>query len=189
MNRANILLFSSITVALATALGNPAVAADAKPSHVIDGKGSCPTILGGGSSEWYICDFLTTTNTLPTGGSCTNGAVGSGAGISDAGLPDNGDAFDFAGLLWINNVQVGGVATVSGNRVDFASPAIAGLNVALRHDVLVTAPVARILLTLTNPGSSTINVPVDYATNFGSDYSTLIRASSSGDTSFTTADR
>lgn len=189
MNRANVLLVSTITLALASALANPALAVDSKPGNVTDGKGSCPTIFGGASSEWYICDFLTTTNGLPAGGSCNSGAVGSGAGISDAALPENGDAFDNAGLLWINNVQVGGVATISGNRVDFASPTIDGLNVALRHDVLVTTPVARILLTLTNPSGSAINVPVDYATNFGSDESTIIRATSSGDTSFTVADR
>lgn len=189
MNRAKVLLVSTITLALAATLGNPATAADAKPGNVIDGKGSCPTLFGGASSEWTICDNLITNNGLPTGGACTSGTIGSGAGISDASNPANSDAFDDAGLLWVNNTQVGGVATVTGNRVDFASPAIAGLNIALRHDVLVTAPVARILLTLNNPSGSAINVPVDYATNFGSDYSTVIRATSSGDTSFTAADR
>lgn len=189
MKRANVILVSTITLALASALGAPAQAADVKPAYVVDGKGSCPTILGGGSSEWDICDYLVTSNGLPTGGNCASGAIGSGAGINDASNPANGDAFDNAGLLWVNNVQVGGVATVTGNRVDFAASSISGLNVALRHDVLTTAPVDRILLTLTNPSGSAISVPVDYATNFGSDDSTLIRATSSGDTSFTAADR
>lgn len=183
------LLTTAVSLILAAGASQGALADGPKPMAATDGKGSCPTIFGGGTTEWYVCDNQITGNGLPAGGSCAEGAAGSGATISDAANPLEGDAFDLGGMLWVNNIQVGGLLTVAGQAATYASQSVAGLTASLRYDVLTTQPTTRVLLTLTNPGSSTISVPVDYATNFGSDGSTLIRASSSGDTSFTTADR
>lgn len=180
---------SAISLIVAASLTQGALADGPKPIAATDGKGSCPTIVGGADSQWFVCDNQITDNGLPSGGSCNSGAAGSGAAISDASNPEEGDAFDLAAMLWVNSTQVGGLLTVSGQSATFASQSIAGLTASLRYDVLTTEPTTRILLTLTNPGSSTISVPVDYASNFGSDSATLIRATSSGDTSFTSADR
>ena len=195
MNTRNRLMATAVSLIIASSLSQNAFA-DGKPMGVIDGKGSCPTIFGGDSSEWYVCDFAITDNGLPAGGECDAGDAGSGAGINDAQIPAGSDAFDLGGMLWVNNVQVGGALTVAGQSANFAAQNIAGLTASLRYDVLTTESTARVLLTLTNndnPTSGdrggTINVPIDYATNFGSDDSTQIRGSSSGDTSFTVADR
>lgn len=178
----------TVSLLLALGAGSQQALAD-KPVRAGTGKGYCTTLSGAAGTEWDICDDIRTTNGLPTGGTCTTGAAGSGAGIQDASNPVTGDAFDNGGQLWVNGTQVGGIATFTGNRVDFAAQSIAGLTASIRLDVLTSSPTTRILLTLSNPGSSAISVPVDYATNFGSDGSTLIRATSSGDTAFTTADR
>jgi hypothetical protein len=195
MNTRNRLLTTAVSLILAAGVSQGALA-DPKPMPVPDGKGSCPTIFGGGGSEWYVCDNVITDNGLPAGGSCDGGASGSGAGISDAEIPAGSDAFDLGGMLWVNNVQVGGLLTVAGQSANFAAQNIAGLTASLRYDVLTTESTARVLLTLTNNDNptggvrgGTISVPIDYATNFGSDGSTQIRGSSSGDTSFTVADR
>jgi hypothetical protein len=190
------LLTTAVSLILATSVSQTALADGPKPMPVPDGKGSCPTIFGGGSSEWYVCDNVITDNGLPVGGSCDSGAAGSGAGFGDAELPAGSDAFDLGSMLWINNVQLGGALTVAGQTANFAAQNISGLTASLRYDVLTTESTARVLLTLSNNDNptggvrgGTISVPVDYVTNFGSDGSTQIRGSSSGDTSFTTADR
>lgn len=177
-----------LLVALATS-GQQVLADTGKPAEATRGEGYCTVLNGAAGTEWQICDDIRTSNGLPAGGNCTTGAPGSGAGISDASNPLETDAFDFGGLLWVNSTQVGGIATFTGNRVDFAPQTISGLTASIRLDVLTSSPTTRILLTLANPGSSPISVPVDYATNFGSDSNTLIRATSSGDTTFSIADR
>lgn len=183
------LLTTAVSLILATSLSQGAFADGPKPNGAVRGQGTCTTIFGGGSSEWEVCDDEITTNGLPAGGTCSGGAAGSGASIDDALIPAGSDAFDFGGMLWVNNVQVGGLLTVTGQSASFSAQNIAGLTASLRYDVLTTEATTRVLLTLTNGGSSAVNVPVDYATNFGSDSSTQIRGTSSGDTSFTTADR
>jgi hypothetical protein len=196
MNTRNRLLTTAVSLILATSLSQGAFATDLKPIDAIRGDGACLTIAGGGSSEWRVCDDIITDNGLPAGGQCTGGTAGSGAAIQDAQIPAGSDAFDDGAMLWVNNVQVGGALTVAGQSATYAARNIAGLTASLRYDVLTTESTARVLLTLTNSGTptggvrgGTISVPVDYATNFGSDGSTQIRGSSSGDTSFTIADR
>ena len=158
------------------------------------GFGSTPvyaanvTVNGGGSSEWYIYDSLITDNGLPSGGQCSDGGAGSGASISDAQIPAGGDAFDYGGMVWVDGNQLGGALSASGNRVTFAPQNFSGLNTQLTYDILTTSATLRVLLTLENPSGSPITVSVDYATNFGSDSSTTVRGTSSGDTTFTEAD-
>lgn len=152
------------------------------------GGGSCLTIPGGGSSSWSICDNITTSNALPVGGTCGGGAVGAGASAQDAQLGMRGDAFDDV-LVFINNTQVGGVATQVGNGAVFAAQTIAGLTTQLRWDVLATEATARAYLSLGNATGAPITVTVDYLTNFGSDAGTVIRGSSSGDAVLALGDR
>lgn len=145
-------------------------------------------VSGGGSSQWNISDERITSNGLPSGGSCTGGAAGSGASIVDANIPAGSDAFDYAGMIWVNNTQVGGNLSAAGSRVTFSPVSISGLNAQIIYDVLGTSATLRVFLRLQNPTGSAIAVPVDYASNFGSDSSTQVRGSSSGDVSFTSAD-
>lgn len=152
------------------------------------GGGTCISVPGGASSNWSLCDSVITSNVLPVGGTCTSGAIGAGASVEDATLGTRGDAFDEL-LIFVNNTQVGGTGALSGNGVLFAGQTIAGLNTQLRWDVLTTEATARGYLSLTNPTGAPITVTVDYLTNFGSDSGTILRGSSSGDTTFTTADR
>jgi len=175
---------------LSSLIAGLAVAVSCAPAAwaAAQGGGSCLTITGGGTSTWSICDNITTTNALPVGGNCGVGAVGAGASIGDAQLGLRSDAFDQV-LFFINNTQVGGVATQVGNGAVFAAQTIAGLNTQLRWDVLATEATARGYLSLANPGGTPVTVTVDYLTNFGSDGGTVIRGSSSGDAVLALGDR
>jgi hypothetical protein len=145
------------------------------------------TINGGGTSQWFVVDDLGTSNGLPAGGSLT--LIANRASISDAQIPGSGDAFDGGGMVWVADTQVGGPLSVVGQRATFGTSNIASLQVSLEYFFLTTRPVARVIVTLHNPTAGDIAVPVDYATNFGSDGGTAIRGSSSGDLAFAVADR
>ncbi len=174
---------------LLSAVATPAAAQQAaKPQQIFGGAGTCADLVASGAT-WDICDGSITSNGQPAGGSCTDGAAGSGASISDADAFTRSDAFDEGGMFWINNTQVGGAATYAPTSAVFAAQTVAGLTTQLRYDALATEPTLRTLLRLTNPGAAAATVTVDYATNFGSDGSTVINGSSSGDTTFTVADR
>ena len=146
-------------------------------------------LTGGGPSTWIIEDNAITTNGLPAGGTCTSGPNGSGAGINDASFNGQNDAFDFASLMWVNNIQVGGALSQTGNTVNFAPVSIAGLNVSQQFYVASASGTMRVFLTLTNPTGSPITVPVDYDMNSGADGGTVVKLTSSGDATFTATDR
>lgn len=149
----------------------------------------CSSVAGGDSSAFNICDSLITDNGLPSGGECSGGAAGSGAGILDATIiPAGFDAYDFAAMLWVDSVQLGGAMTVAGNRVTFAPQTLSGLTVQSVMDVLATEATLRNYISFANPSASSITVQLDYANNFGSNGNTTIEGSSSGDTVFDTAD-
>jgi hypothetical protein len=170
-------------------IAGPTLAQATKPGEPPRGVPSgCGTLTASGAS-WNVCDSATTSNNQPAGGSCASGATGAGATIDDATAFSRGDAFDFGGMFWINNTPVGGVGTYTATSAVFAAQSIAGLSTQLRYDALASEPTLRTYLRLTNPGASAVTVTVDYATNFGSDGSTVVNGSSSGDTAFTTADR
>jgi len=144
---------------------------------------------GGGGSSWFVSDEITTTNGLPTGGSFTNTGSGSGFTISDASIPGQGDAFDFASMVWVDNTQYGSPLSVSGQTVSGGTVAISGLDVRMSYFFDPTAPIARVLVELTNAGEAAVGAHVDWASNVGADAGFQITGSSSGDTAFTAADR
>jgi len=152
---------------------------------------NCPEIAGGGGSTWSVCDDFATDNGLPTGGVCSAGANGGGASIREGTLTGSfsTDAFDQAANVWVNNAVVGGVRTVVGNGATFAPVTLSGLTVNMRYDFLTTEATQRTFVSFTNPTGSPITATIAYTTNFGSDETTVINATSSGDTVFTTADR
>ncbi|WP_315861165.1 beta strand repeat-containing protein [Anatilimnocola floriformis] len=147
------------------------------------------TIPGGGGSSWSFSDDVTTTNGLPTGGSSSIGVPGDGASIEDATIGVQNDAFDFAAKVWVNDSVVGGSLTDNAPNINFAPSVKSVLNVNYSYYLAADSATLRALLTLSNPTASDITVPVDYAGNFGSDASTTVAATSSGDTTFAANDR
>jgi len=158
-----------------------------KPNETRGETAACPDLIAAGA-EWEVCDNFATGNGLPAGDSCDGGPPGAGANFIDASFGGRDDAFDEGGL-WVNNMQVGGLATFTLTSASFAAQSIAGLTTQLRVDALSTQPTLRAYLSLSNPSAAPISVNVDYAINLGSDSETMIHGSSSGDTLFTAADR
>lgn len=149
------------------------------------------TLQGGGESSWFISDGLTTTNNSWSSGSCSSSeGAGSGVGITDARLPSNGDAYDYASLMWINGEQVGGwLRSATSSTSNFAPVPIAGLQVATEYHAISSLPVLRNYTALTNDSAEDIFVVINVATNFGADGGNRIITSSSGDTTFGADDR
>ncbi|MGH2921965.1 MAG: hypothetical protein ACRDKU_07875, partial [Gaiellaceae bacterium] len=153
------------------------------------GRASATTValFGGEDSLWFPTDQRTTTNGQPVGGSCIEDPrppAGSGAGLIDAALPDQGDAFDAAAMAWVGGTQVGGLLTAAGNKVVFTPVTISGLTAQMEYYALTTQATLRVLLKLTNPTTSTVSVPVEYVNNLGSDEDTAVIATGSGNTTF-----
>jgi hypothetical protein len=155
----------------------------------------CPSasviaVNGGGGSQWFFCNQLGTTNGLPAGGSVT---AGNGASIAEALLGNQGDAFDDGGNVWVDNVIVGGPLQTTpasfGTIVGIGPRQLSGIEADVDYDVLNSQSTVRVLAILRNQGTSSRSVNVTYTTNFGSDTSSFVRATSSGDLSVTTADR
>jgi hypothetical protein len=148
------------------------------------------TLTGGETAQWVVTDAATTNNGLPQGGSCQPSVTnGSGAATLDATIPEGSDAFDFATMAWVDGTQVGGVGVFTANEANFAPVAISGLVVQMNYRALSTQSTLRVLLRLFNPTGAPISVPVEYVNNFGSDSSTQVNASSSGDLGYGPEDR
>lgn len=156
------------------------------------------TISGGSANRatWVIGDGMTTTNGAPTGGSCTSrGGAGSGVGVREGTLrPQNGstqyDAYDNASLMWINGEQVGGfLRATTDTTSNYATVPLSGLQVTAQYHAISSMATLRNYTTLRNDTGSDIFAVVNFTSNFGSDGSTRIYSTSSGDTSFGSDDR
>jgi hypothetical protein len=148
------------------------------------------TLAGGESSTWFVADHSTTDNGRPQRGTCVfSSFTGTGASTTDASIGSQGDAFDLATMAWVNSTQVGGVGVFSANEANFAPVGISGLTVQMNYRALSTQSTLRVLLRLTNPTGAPIRAAVDYASNFGSDETTQVTASSSGDLGYDPFDR
>ncbi len=146
-----------------------------------------------GTYSWDLTNDGGTDNGLPAGGSCEDDP---GFAIEDAETLNESDAYDIAGLVFVDDaVYVDDDSTVDisaagGDSVVTASTqSLSGLDVTVEHRYFARGDVARIQVTLANPSAATISPSVDIVHNWGSDDSTIIAGSSSGDTSFTAADR
>lgn len=143
--------------------------------------------------DWYFGNAVGTDNGQPSGGSCS---ATPGLGFADAFSPTGSDAFDYAGMVWVDGTQVadddGTVdrTTDAGDLVLTADPAsLSGLDATMQFRLFSTGDLVRTLVTLTNPTESAIGADVSIAHNFGSDGSTQVIGSSSGDTTFGADDR
>jgi hypothetical protein len=147
-------------------------------------------LIGGGpgGSRWFVSERGGTSNGLPVGGTCR---FSPGLAITDASLGSQGDAFDEGLTLWVDSH--GFVAPLSSTQTGqtfTAGPvSMSGLDVTMQYAAAADSATLRTLATFANPGASDIMADVVLATNVGSDNSTGIRGTSSGDLLFTPADR
>jgi len=149
------------------------------------------TLSGGGDSSWFISDGITTTSDSWTSGSCSySEGAASGIGISDARLTNQGDAFDFGSLMWVNGEQVGAfLRSATDSTTNFASVPMAGLQVHTEYHAISSLPVLRNYTSFTNEGDEDIFVVINVASNFGADNGNRIITTSGGDTTFGVDDR
>lgn len=177
----------------------------AMPTSAAPAPSATPVTLTSGTtvhSEWIVDNLDGTSNGLPTLGTCPSPGV-AGLGIDDAAYDVTGanmtDAFDQGLLFFVNNHQVIAptnwdvqvdATTPTLNRVLTSGPTtVGGVNATVEYRALPNQQVLRSTVYLANPGTSAVTLPVTMATNVGSDAGTVIMGSSSGDTTFTNADR
>lgn len=144
---------------------------------------------GFGSTAWELDNFGGTSTASPFTGTCDSTA---GLNIDDADSPGgDGDAYDNAWNIYVNGTifNAGNIVDLTGTRVTAGPVAMSGLNVTVEYFFSTTAGVARIRPIFQNPTGSPITVTVQVPVNYGSDSSTVYEATSSGDTTVTTADR
>ena len=156
------------------------------------GGGEAPITLpttvtaGPDGTSWFVDD--TNGSSGPFSGTCDGTPA---LGIVDAGSSDSGDAYDNAYPLWVNGTifTVGTTVDLTGTTMTAGPLAMSGLNVTRELFFSPTRQVMRVLDSFQNPGGGPINVTVEIPINFGSDGGTIVQATSSGDTTFTVADR
>jgi hypothetical protein len=183
--------FALLTVGLTT----PAVAADAPSSDgaALRSGPTNTTVL----SEWDIYNDDWTYH--PDDAGCTQT---SGLTVAEATYDVNsgnslGDAFDDALSLFVGQDRLVAGDTwdvnADGDGVSRALTATGmeagGLVANVEHRTFASQHVLRSTVWLTNPGTETVMTPLWVVTNLGSDSSTVIAGTSSGDSSLTDADR
>ena len=141
-----------------------------------------------GSTGWNITSTGGTDSGLPFTGQCNSSP---GVTVQDANGPTGaGDAFDNAWNVWVNGTGVAQTTgDLTGSTLTLDPVAISGLNVTVQYYAVPGIALLRTLVTLQNPTGSAIAAQVDVPVNFGSDSGSIIQATSSGDTTVTTADR
>lgn len=87
-----------------------------------------------------------------------------------------------------NTVDI--TSTTAGTLVNTVTPQnINGINTSLDYFMSATSPTLRVFGTFTNTGQNDIIVDVGYGSNLGSNVTTVLQATSSGDTAFQADDR
>jgi hypothetical protein len=147
----------------------------------------------GGGTSWQIWNFAGTSTGTATTGVCE---AAPGLSVVDAVLDPGGpaehdDAFDNGLVLYVDDaVFVSQLSpAVTSSSLTAGPRRMSGLDVSVQYLALEDAPTLRTLATFANPGAAPITATVRMASNFGSDLTTAVRATSSGDTAASTADR
>ena len=109
-------------------------------------------------------------------------------GIQEGSLPSQGDAFDGNQKVRVGGVTFSSSFTESGLDVSYQNLTLANLDVDLKRTVLSDSATVRTFVTLTNNTATSITTTFELYGNLGSDGNTSIKASSSGDLSYSTAD-
>ena len=116
-----------------------------------------------------------------------------GLSIQDAELvePGHHNAFDNGAMLYVDGhpfaSQLNPLAT--DNHLLAGPVTMSGLDVTVDYTALPDAPTLRSVFTFANPTAAPISTTALYASNLGSDDTTVIHGTSSGDTSFAGGDR
>jgi hypothetical protein len=178
--------FSQINrIALSMAVGGVLGASVAQAAPV-----SLPQTInpGFGSTQWTI----TNTGGTDTGGAFTGGCdYTPGLTIEEAITPGgSGDAYDNAWQVWVDGSVFVPPATVdlTGTTLTAGPVSMSGLNVTVQYWFDTASGVGRTFVSLQNPTGAPISTSVQVPVNFGSDSNTVWEATSSGDTTMTTAD-
>ena len=146
-------------------------------------------VLTGGGASWFTSGLTGTSNARPSGGRC--GPI-PGIGVFSAGNTGAEiDAFDGGLLLFVDDVPLPVSTRVSEDdgALRVGPVTLSGLEIALTYTALRSSPTLRTLVRIRNPTTAVVSTQVAFATNFGSDTGTVIRATSDGDSAITTADR
>jgi hypothetical protein len=148
------------------------------------------TLTGGGTggSTWIV------TNVAGTSGGPTGlRDLSAGVGIEDGTLDALQDSFDNALVVFVDGTVVSAGASDlvdrTGETITVPAQVISGLNVTLQYQAAPSSATLRGIVTLTNPSADPIVTTLTVATNVGADGASVIDGTSSGDASFTTADR
>jgi hypothetical protein len=153
---------------------------------------------GNNTSFWSFQNDLGTSNGLPLGGSC-NERPNSGLGVFIAELTPGEFPAIINGLtVFVDNHQFVSPDTVDISGTPFTTTltsgpvSISGLNTSVQYHVSRTDDTLRTFISLNNPTTDSITVPVTVATNLAADIrlptGIQIINTSSGDTTFTTSD-
>lgn len=147
-----------------------------------------PQTVNAGTTSWFVADEGSTGGGPFVGGGCPGGP---GLTIVDATIPSHGDPFDNAYQLFIDGTifTVGATVDVTGTTLTAGPATFSGLEVRYEMYFSPTVQAARLLATFSNPTASPISATIEVPVNFGSDGGTTVEATSSGDTSYTAADR
>jgi len=127
----------------------------------------------------------------PFSGDCSDSS-GTGLNIDDAtSANDDNDAYDTAWLTALGSTFIGtdGVGDLTGSTYTAVTQNISGLDVTYQLFFSEDTQCNRLVLFFDNNAGFPMSDTVRIATNFGSDDSTQVDGTSSGDTTFTTADR
>ena len=124
-------------------------------------------------------------------GTC-NGSPGTSIGDATSANGDN-DAYDQSWQIFVDGAvfSTGGNALqdITGRKITAGPVTLSGLNVTHQIYLSDTLEVGRILASFHNPTGSPINTMVEVPVNFGSDGSTTVDGTSSGDAVFDVNDR
>jgi Ca2+-binding RTX toxin-like protein len=106
-----------------------------------------------------------------------------GSGIWEGTLGSQSDAYDGFFRFTVNGQTFSpGSGTPTGQTFTTASQTLSGLNVTAQYIANQVDPILQGVYSLTNPTANEITVPVRWGGNLGSDGSTFIKGTSSGDT-------
>jgi hypothetical protein len=146
------------------------------------------TLTGGGSSSWNVSDDGGTGNGLPAGDDCEGEP---GLTVQDANIPDGSDAYDNAAMLWLDDAVFvpPDPVDLTGQTLTAGPVSMSGLDVTMQYYAASGDATLRTVITFENPSGADINATAQWVNNSGSDGGTGIRGTSSGDTTFDTADR
>lgn len=156
-----------------------------------------PTDLTGPSVTWEELDNWMTPEDGVYG--CTSldheiatGDYLSGYGPQEAFTPGTSDGFDTYALVTVDGtyfVNPDDDVDVADHTVTSDTRTMGGVDVTIQHTALQTQPILRTLVKLTNNTDAALTKTVTFEQDLGSDSSTWIQTTSSGDDAWTAADR